>query len=276
MKACYATFSSAALMILLFDSQPVKRHFYQLPLELFPHINVFPGESRPPHGWRHRHASLTKPEFPSADMQFTHRVQPLSLAKLKGLNDGELMAHLRAGCNDALAVLFDRYHRLVLSIALKIVRDPGEAEDVMQNVFLEIFRSVAQFDPAKGTTKVWILQYAYHRAINRRQHLYARNFYNQANVDEVEARLPETASTLGRFTQHELRLLVRQGLATLSGPQKQVVELASYNGLSMREIADKMGDSLSNVRHHYYRGLQKLRSFVGNRPEMKKAAGRDE
>ena len=186
------------------------------------------------------------------------------------------MAQLQTGCNDALAVLFDRYHRLVLSIALKIVRDPGEAEDVMQSVFLEIFRSVAQFDPAKGTTKVWILQYAYHRAINRRQHLNARKFYDQTNLDEVETRLPEAASTLGGFTQHELKHLLRQGLATLNGPQKQVVELASYNGLSMREIADKLGDSLSNVRHHYYRGLEKLRSFVGRTREKGKTAGSNE
>jgi RNA polymerase sigma-70 factor, ECF subfamily len=181
------------------------------------------------------------------------------------------MAHLQAGCNDALAVLFDRYHRLVLSIALKIVRDPGEAEDVMQSVFLEIYRSMAQFDPAKGTTKVWILQYAYHRAINRRQHLNVRKFYDNASMDEVETRLPVTATTLGGFTAHELKHLLRQGLATLSGAQKQVVELVSYDGLSMQEIANKTGDTLVNVRHHYYRGLQKLRSFIGHTPEKSKA-----
>jgi RNA polymerase sigma-70 factor (ECF subfamily) len=186
------------------------------------------------------------------------------------------MAHLQAGCNDALAILFDRYHRLVLSIALKIVRDPGEAEDVMQSVFLEIFRAVAQFDPAKGTTKVWILQYAYHRAINRRQYLSARSFYHQTNLEDVENRLPETTSTLGSLTQDELKHLLRQGLATLSGAQKRVIELASSNGLSMKEIAGKTGESLVNVRHHYYRGLQKLRAFVGRTPEMKRAAGSNE
>jgi RNA polymerase sigma-70 factor, ECF subfamily len=190
-----------------------------------------------------------------------------TLAELKGLSDAEVMAHLQGGCNDALAILFDRYYRLVLSIALKIVRDPGEAEDVMQTVFLEIFRSAAQFDPAKGTTKVWILQYAYHRAINRKQHLNARKFYNQTDLEEVENRVPETAPTLGRFTQPELKHLLQQGLKTLNGPQKHVVELASYDGLSMKEIADKTGDTLSNVRHHYYRGLKKLRSFVGRMPE---------
>jgi RNA polymerase sigma-70 factor (ECF subfamily) len=215
---------------------------------------------------------LTKPVIPTSDVPLTRSIQPPSFADLKGLTDGELMANLQAGCNDALAVLFDRYHRLVLSIARKIVRDAGEAEDVMQSVFLEIFRSVAQFDPAKGTTKVWILQYAYHRAINRRQNLNARKFYDQTNLDEVETRLSETASKLGGFTQHELKHLLQQGLATLNGPQKKVLELASYNGFSMREIADKMGDSLSNVRHHYYRGLQKLRSFVRRAPEKGKAA----
>jgi RNA polymerase sigma-70 factor (ECF subfamily) len=206
-------------------------------------------------------------------MPFTPGVRPPSFAELRNKDDGELMAHLQAGCNDALTVLYDRYHRLVLSIALKIVRDPGEAEDVMQSVFLEIFRAVAQFDPAKGTTKVWILQYAYHRAINRKQHLNARNFYSQANLETVENRLPETVSTVGRFTQVELKHLLRQGLATLSGPQKRVIELASSNGLSMKEIASKTGDSLLNVRHHYYRGLQKLRAFVGQAPEKGKAAG---
>ena len=211
--------------------------------------------------------SSTTSGIPSPGVPAPAGVQPPSFAKLKNLNDGELMAHLQDGCNDALTVLFDRYYRLVLSIALKVVRDPGEAEDVMQSVFLEIFRSVAQFDPAKGSTKVWILQYAYHRAINRRQHLNARMFYNQTNLDDGETRLPEAPPTIGRFTQPELKQLLRQGLKTLSSPQKQVVELASYEGFSMREIADKTGDTLSNVRHHYYRGLQKLRSFVGGTPE---------
>src|SRR5271156_7018328 len=90
-----------------------------------------------------------------------------TFAELKLLTDDQLMVQLQDGVNDALAVLFERYHRLVFSIALKIVRDRGEAEDVTQNVFLEIYSSVAQFDPGKGTTKVWLLQYAYHRAFNR-------------------------------------------------------------------------------------------------------------
>jgi RNA polymerase sigma-70 factor, ECF subfamily len=186
---------------------------------------------------------------------------------MKELNDDELMAHLQAGSSDALAVLFDRYHRLVLSIALRIVRDPGEAEDVMQNVFLEIFRSAAHFDPSKGTTKTWLLQYAYHRAINRKRHLTARRFYQREEIEDAHTVLGESGSLFGRFSRHELRHLLQQGLATLSRKQRKVLELASFEGLTMSEIADKTGESVSNVRHYYYRGLSKLRSFVSGERE---------
>lgn len=172
------------------------------------------------------------------------------------------MTQVQAGHGDALAVLFDRYHRLVLSIALKILRDRGEAEDVMQNVFLEIFRAAAQFDPAKGTTKMWLLQYAYHRSINRRHHLHTRHFYDQSNIDDAEPQVSDRSSLLGRLSYDEVKHLLRQGMAKLSDEQRRVLVLTSYEGLSMSEIAQKTGESVSNVRHYYYRGLKKLRSFI--------------
>lgn len=192
----------------------------------------------------------------------TSGLQSSNLAEFQRLTDDQLMAELKAGHDDALAVLFDRYHRLVCSIALKIVRDPGEAEDVMQNVFLDIFRAAAQFDPAKGSTKVWLLQYAYHRAISRKQYLNSRSFYSQESFDDMEGTLPQTEFSLAQFAPGELKQLLKQGLATLSVAQRRVIELASQEGFSFKEVAAKTGDSLVNVRHHYYRGLKKLRSFV--------------
>jgi RNA polymerase sigma-70 factor, ECF subfamily len=183
----------------------------------------------------------------------------LDLAKL---TDDQLMAYLSLGCNDALAVLFDRYHRLVFSIALRIVRDNGEAEDVVQNVFLDIFRSVGQFNPAKGNAKVWMLQYAYHRALNRRRYLNARNFYSQESIDEKGPEVLEVNSWYACYSKNELRRLVKRALAMLAQRERQVIELAAYEGLSMREIANVTGETLVNVRHHYYRGLDKLRSVV--------------
>jgi RNA polymerase sigma-70 factor, ECF subfamily len=197
--------------------------------------------------------------------------QALSLAQLRALSDEQLIAKLRDGYGDALAILFDRYHKLVLTIALKIVRDPGEAEDVMQTVFLDVYRAVAQFDPHKGTTKVWLLQYAYHRAINRRQHLLGREFYNSSELEELEAVPPDTRATYG-LSSPETKALVEQALAALPTVQKSVIQLASYEGLSMREIAERTGESLVNVRHHYYRGLHKLRSFISAAREKRSAA----
>ena len=169
------------------------------------------------------------------------------------------MASLKAGNNDALAVLFDRYHRLVFSIATRILRDRGEAEDVAQVVFLEIFRAAAQFDPAKGTTKVWLLQYAYHRALSRRRYLNIRSFYAPA-PRMLQADAPDESSFSQR--SQEMKDLVQKGLASLGDSQRRVIQSVTFDGASMREIAETTGDSLVNVRHHYYRGLKKLRAFI--------------
>src|SRR6185295_265734 len=105
---------------------------------------------------------------------------------MRNMTDEEVMDQLRKGHPDALPILFDRFYRLVLKIALRILRDPGEAEDMMQDVFLEIFNKAAQFDPAKGSAKTWILQYAYHRSLSRRQYLALRNFYHRHETTELD------------------------------------------------------------------------------------------
>jgi RNA polymerase sigma-70 factor (ECF subfamily) len=193
-------------------------------------------------------------------------------ADLRGLSDEQLMAQLKEGRHDALAILFDRYHRLVFSIALKIVRDRGEAEEVMQNVFLEVFRAVTQFNPAKGTTKVWLLQYAYHRAISRKEYLNIRSFYRQEEVSRAERASPE--HNFGKLTSLETEHLLEKGLASLSPPQRKVIQLASFEGLSMNEIAVQTHESVVNVRNHYYRGLRKLRALVETPANRQKAVGR--
>jgi RNA polymerase sigma-70 factor (ECF subfamily) len=85
---------------------------------------------------------------------------------LNELTDEQLVAALREGEQDSLAVLFDRYNKLIFSVAMRIVNDPGEAEEVVQTVFLDFFRGLATFDQNKGILRVWLLQYAYHRALN--------------------------------------------------------------------------------------------------------------
>ena len=128
-----------------------------------------------------------------------------SLDELKRLSDESLMTHLQAGHADVLAIIFDRYYRLILSVAMKILRDVGEAEDLMQTVFLEIFKSAAQFDPSRGTLKVWILQYAYHRGMSRRQHLNIRNFYKNSDIGELHGEL--LPADVMHFNDQEIRQL---------------------------------------------------------------------
>jgi RNA polymerase sigma-70 factor (ECF subfamily) len=191
-----------------------------------------------------------------------------SLDELKRLSDESLMTHLQAGHADALAIIFDRYYRLILSVAMKILRDVGEAEDLMQTVFLEIFKSAAQFDPARGTLKVWILQYAYHRGMSRRQHLSIRNFYKNSDIAELRGEL--LTAEVVYFNDQEIRQLVTQALATLNETQSRVLKLAYFEGLSLKEIAERTTDSLGNVRHHYYRGLKRLREVIKSEPTKEK------
>ena len=175
------------------------------------------------------------------------------------------MAYLSRGCADALAVLFDRYHGLVFGIASRILRDHGEAEDLMQSVFLEIFRSAAQFDEARGTTKVWILQYAYHRSFNRRRYLILRGFYGHPE-EEVSSHKFAVAAHGKCLEGIESTRVVQEALRRLSKAQRDTLEMAFYEGLTMREIEQKMGWSLDSVKHNYYRGLEKLRSILCEKP----------
>jgi RNA polymerase sigma factor (sigma-70 family) len=157
---------------------------------------------------------------------------PASWAELQRLSDEQVMACLQKGQHDALAVLFDRYQKLVLSIALKIVRDPGEAEDVTQIVFLDIYRAVAQFDPSKGNTKVWLMQYAYHRAMNRRQHLHGREFYKNT---ETGSRTEDSC----RGVALNLRVQFARNQGTSSSEYERLVrcgEEGNRNGLLRRSL----------------------------------------
>lgn len=197
----------------------------------------------------------------------------VSVVRMLNLSDEDVMEQLRQGHPDALPILFDRFYRLVLKIALRILRDSGEAEDVMQEVFFEIFNKAAQFDPLKGSTKTWILQYAYHRSLSRRQYLALRNFYDRHQMTELEVSESNTPDVSWRgLTFQEWRRVIQQGLATLNEKQRTTLELACFQGLLLSEIAERTKEPLPNVRHHYYRGLEGLRKFLQAQPGSKNSS----
>ena len=178
------------------------------------------------------------------------------------LGDTELMEYVAGGCPDAMTVLFDRYHRLVFDIAFRIVRDPGEAEDVVQTVFLDVFRAVANFDPKKGILKVWLLQYAYHRALHRKRHLVSNHFYRW---EALEAALEIGVERSQAAELPEIVRLAEEMLERLKPRQRTVLEMTYYEGLTAEEIAVRLGESPHVVRHDLHRGLAALRSVVGKK-----------
>jgi RNA polymerase sigma-70 factor, ECF subfamily len=172
----------------------------------------------------------------------------------------ELVRAMKAGDGDALRVIFDRYHRLVLVTALRIVHDIGEAEDLMQSIFFEVFQKAAQFDSSKGTLGKWILQYAYHRSISRKNYLSLRHFYNA--VDFLDSGGEEIWITKVSLPNQEAVRLVREVLEVLNCQQREVIERVFFAEMSLKEIAEETKQNLGAVRNHYYRGLKKLRDVL--------------
>ncbi|HLJ47333.1 MAG TPA: sigma-70 family RNA polymerase sigma factor [Bryobacteraceae bacterium] len=178
-------------------------------------------------------------------------------------SDETLAEFLKESCTDSLAILFDRHHRLVFNIASKILRDRTEAEDLMQDVFIEIFRHAYKFDAARGTFKTWLLQYAYHRSLNRRKYLATRGLYDISSARSSAPELGSTQFGRSRMTSADWSAALRTGMRRLNERERQAIELACFQGLLLREIADQLKVSLPNVRNHYYRGLKKLRRMLG-------------
>jgi RNA polymerase sigma-70 factor (ECF subfamily) len=178
------------------------------------------------------------------------------------ISDEALMARMCDGDREAMSVLFRRYARLVRGIALRILRDQSEADDLLQDLFLFIHRKAVRFDASKCAARSWIVQMTYHRALDRRRYLHSRHFYTRVDLDEA-TELPDhcvegaeksnaASSLVGKTTSTGF-------LDTLTEDQSNTLSLHFVEGFTFAEIATRLDQSLGNVRNHYYRGLEKLR-----------------
>ena len=183
---------------------------------------------------------------------------------LKNLSDEGLMERLAERDPHALSMLFDRYHRRVLKVCLRIVRDRGEAEDLLQEIFYQIYCVADKFDSTKGSAGAWILHCAYNRSLNRRRYLELRKMYDHEQISQLDD-LDSYYAPNG-LTEGELAYLVQQGLRTLSPEQRATLELVCFQGLSLAEIAHRTKKSVMSVRHYYYRGLRKLKEVLDYSP----------
>ena len=181
------------------------------------------------------------------------------------ISDEALMILICDGSREALAILFRRYARLVRSVAMRILRDDSEADDLLQDVFLFVHRNCFIFDSSRAAVRSWIVQMTYHRAIDRRRYLNSRHFYTRLDLDGVADLLdPRSAGGQDDDPFHSLvgNTTLQALLHTLTEDQRNTLSLHFFEGYTFDEIAVKLDQSLGNIRNHYYRGLDKLRKQI--------------
>ena len=188
-------------------------------------------------------------------------------------SDEALMARICDGDKEALASLFRRYSRILRGVALRVLRDQSEADDLLQDVFVLIHHLCRTFDSSKGSAQFWILQMAYRRAISRRRYLNSRHFYTRVELDDqaihaVEPRRRDSDEPIGQML---VELDLQRLLGALTEDQQRTLRLHFIEGYTLDEIAKMLGQTKGNVRHHSFRGLERLRKliFAGKLPGAK-------
>ena len=175
--------------------------------------------------------------------------------------DRAALERIARGDNEGLAALYDRHARPVYSLALRILQDQGEAEDIVQDVFSQAWRQAANYDPSRGAVAAWLFTLARSRAIDR---LRARRARPEHGADDRQA-----ANVVDPRVPADLQLLsaeqveqVRAALAALPVLQRVAIELAYYEGLTHIEIAERLEQPLGTVKTRIRLALGKLRESL--------------
>jgi len=182
--------------------------------------------------------------------------------RLKFSSDEDLAIRLGAGETDALTVLFERFSSQVFHLARRILRDAAEAEDAVQQIFLDFYSCAEKFDPAKGAFKPWFLMFSYCRVLNLKRRLQSRAFYDSDSFEEFSPEVAQARERVFPFNIPETLCLVQETLKLIKPRQRRVIELVYYEGFTSDEVAERTGESVRVVRHHLYRGLEKIRSVL--------------
>jgi RNA polymerase sigma-70 factor (ECF subfamily) len=181
--------------------------------------------------------------------------------------DSSLVARAAGGDERALGELYDRYGGMAYSLACSIVGEPADAEEVVADAFSQVWRSAAGFDPARGSVAAWLATITRTRALDlvRSRKRRARVLEDAAVVtDEGETLvLAPTVESPDRGAElTETSAIVRRSLAELPAPQRRVIELAYFGGLSQSEIAAQLAEPLGTVKTRMRAGMEKLRQAL--------------
>jgi RNA polymerase sigma-70 factor (ECF subfamily) len=172
-----------------------------------------------------------------------------------GASDAELMERVCAQDQMAMADVFDRYGSLVYSVALRVLRDPAQAEDVMQEIFFQVWKSPQSFVQVRGSLGAWLAVVARNRAIDS-----LRRRKPTDSVDDVI--LPAAGNLASEVERNSMMEKVRTVLKDLPQEQQKTLELAFFEGMSHSEIAARTGDALGTVKTRIRSALISLRKGI--------------
>jgi RNA polymerase sigma-70 factor (ECF subfamily) len=190
------------------------------------------------------------------------------------LDDAELVTLAGQGEVRALEVLYDRYARAAFAFAVRIVGDPLEAEEILQEVFLRVWQQANRFQHARGSFASWLLSITHNLAIDalRRRQRRPQQADKLDFMDVLRSEVDTAVDLEEAVVVAELRRQVQAAMAQLPARQREVLELAYFQGLTQREIAELLDEPLGTVKTRMRLGLQKLQEALqAQRPE---AAGR--
>src|SRR5271156_488984 len=174
-----------------------------------------------------------------------------------GPDDASLLQRVREGNQSAMAEIFDRYGRAVYSVALRILKDTGHAEDVMQEIFFQVWRNSDSFVQGRGSLGAWLVVVARNRSIDL-----LRRRKPTDSVDDIV--LPSRCNLASEAEHNALLEKVQKVMKDLPAEQQKSMELAFFEGLSHSEIAEKTGDPLGTVKTRIRLALITLRkAFQG-------------
>jgi RNA polymerase sigma-70 factor, ECF subfamily len=174
--------------------------------------------------------------------------------------DLELMLSIQEGDPDALSQLYDRYNGIIKALILRVIHNEAEAEDLLQEIFMEIWNQSKNFSAQKGKPLGWMVTLARRRAIDglRKKQAYARAGERLQNEIEQQPDAWVHNATEEEITFRDTRVLVRGVIDQLPPPQQEAINLAFFRGMSQREIAAETNTPLGTVKTRLELGLKKV------------------
>ncbi len=179
--------------------------------------------------------------------------------------DVSLVQRVASGDSSALEKLYDRYGQAVYSLALRIVREPGTAEELTQEVFVRLWRYAGTYDPSRGRFSGWLLGITHNLALNEVRRWQSRPQKADLVSDDDERAyelVDESADSAEAAWLNIRREAIVQAMRQLPAPQRRAIELAFFGGLTHLEIANLLGDPLGTIKSRIRIGMQRLKQLL--------------